>query len=82
MTITLFVVAGLLWYASGISGFIYWWTRQHDLEVADLAFSFFVGFFLGPLTWWPIGWLMHGDVFQNRGASKIIIRKRTRGDTL
>jgi hypothetical protein len=38
-----------LWWASGIAGFIYWWTSEFDFEVVDIIPVIFVGS-LGPLA--------------------------------
>jgi len=41
----------LVWYAIGVLGFIYWWTKDSDLTINEIPIVFLMGF-LGLLTWW------------------------------
>jgi hypothetical protein len=62
------ILTCILWWLIGMAGFIFWWTKDDDLDSNTLLFSFFVGL-SGPLTW-LIGFFIHGS------TSKIIIIKR------
>ncbi len=58
----------LLWYISGVWGFIYWWTTEYDLELEEFLLALVEGF-LGPVTW-LLGAFFHG--------SSIVVVKRRR----
>lgn len=59
MTGGLITLVAILWYASGVASFIYWWTTQHDLSPDDLLIGLLVGI-IGPLAW-PVGYSVHGE---------------------
>lgn len=65
----LVIASIVLWYASGIAGFIYWWTRDWSLTTGDLLFSLLIGL-MGPLSW-IVGWMIHG-------RHKILIEKKSK----
>lgn len=50
MILILIVLMLAAWYAVGVAGFVFWWTRVHDLKGPDLAFGLFIGL-LGLFTW-------------------------------
>jgi len=56
--ITLIIVIGT-WLVSGTTGFIYWWTRQHNYTNKDICLSLFVSI-IGPLAW-IVGKNIHSD---------------------
>lgn len=55
-----FLLYLLLWWLTGVAGFIFWWTKEHDLRAPDLALSFFAGL-IGIFSWF-VGWCIHGDM--------------------
>lgn len=59
----------LAWIVLGVSGFVFWWTRQYDLTGPDLLLGLAVGCLVGPLTF-VIGYGVHGD-------SRVLINRRT-----
>lgn len=70
----------LLWWLSGVASYIFWWTKDYDLSLSDLYFSFGVGV-IGPLAF-PIGWDVHGrtpkreEKTSQRRPPFILIHKR------
>lgn len=48
----------ILWLAIGSSGFIYWWTKDHDLtsDVLGVAIACSI---IGPISW-IMGYAIHG----------------------
>lgn len=59
------------WFALGASGFIFWWTKDYDVTVADvpkIAVISVVGIFT-----WAIGFFVHGPMSNN---DRVLIRKR------
>lgn len=40
----------VLWFASGASGFIYWWRLEYDLRLGDIPIAVMCGFG-GPTSW-------------------------------
>ena len=69
------VIVGILgWVVSGIAGFVFWWTKDHNLTTADLPLVA-LSCFTGPLNW-LIGWSIHG----NREYHEPKILKRRRHD--
>lgn len=63
----------LLWGVVGTSGFIYWWTKDYDLDTGCVGLSFAASF-LGPLTW-LIGFIIHGEPRKPK-TRKVLIKKR------
>lgn len=57
MMIALFILAPFAWYASGVSGFIFWWRTDHKLTKEAVALAVIAGT-VGPLAW-PVGYLIH-----------------------
>lgn len=47
-----------VWYVLGVSGWIYWWTKDYDVELLDVFVALLSGF-SGPLAWIG-GWRIHG----------------------
>lgn len=64
-----FIICFIFWFILGVSGFIFWWTAQHNLTIGELMFSVLPGITLGPFAW-IVGYFIHGD------RSKILIEKR------
>jgi hypothetical protein len=62
----------LAWFALGAGGFVFWWTRDWDLTVAEVPLMLLVGF-AGPIAW-VIGWILHGDTLVSE--SPTVLRKR------
>ena len=52
------IVIMLIWWVVGVAGFIFWWSKDWELEKSDLIFGIFIGL-MGPLTW-VAGWFLHG----------------------
>jgi hypothetical protein len=69
IALTLFI----LWWATGIASFIFWWTHDYDLEVADFIFALSFGGMAGRIEF-VIGWFIHG----NKGSIRRVILKRRR----
>lgn len=63
----------LIWYIAGITGFIFWWTKEYNLTTNDLFICFWAGT-LGIFSWF-IGWRIHGEPI-NFPKDKIIFKKR------
>jgi hypothetical protein len=63
---TLAILVLVSWYILGISGFIFWWTKEHDLDTGAMGAGLLFAL-IGPLTW-IVGWFVHGDI--------IFIKKR------
>jgi hypothetical protein len=75
MTYFDYFVVGLcigMWFLSGISGFIYWWTTEYDLGLSDAIFAVCVMSWLGPLMW-GIGWTVHG---KTRLPDIVVMKRR------
>lgn len=49
----------VLGWIAGNLGFLYWWTRDHEMTLPIMVVGIFLGLFLGPLTW-IIGWYTAG----------------------
>ena len=64
------IILCMVYYVSGISGFIYWWTTDYDLDLIKFLFSFYLGL-AGPFTWLA-GWCIHGKPI----SKTIIIKKK------
>ena len=58
-----------IWWFAGMTGYIYWWTREYDLGIEDLLFSIAVGL-IGPIAW-GVGALIHSDL-----GEKVLIKQR------
>lgn len=71
--LTFFVVVS--WWVVGVAGFVFWWTKDHNLELKDMLLSFGVGL-LGPFSW-VYGCSIHGQ--PQEFMSKVIIKKRDNG---
>jgi hypothetical protein len=66
------IVLIFLWWLSGVSSFIYWFSQDHDVYMDDLVFGSIAGIVLGPAAFF-FGWLIHGKkkpfvVFKKRGS--------------
>lgn len=68
------ILALAAWFALGISGFRYWWTKDFgNLEGAILGLQCFVCL-LGPLSW-VIGYFIHAPgIRENRRQAALIER--------
>lgn len=69
----------ILWWLSGVAGFVFWWTKEYDLtlEPSQIFLSIFVGL-IGPAAW-ILGAVIHGGdggVAKAKAQPKIIIKKR------
>lgn len=62
----------LAWLVVGASGFVYWWTNEHDFQADDIPCAI-VTAALGPLTWF-FGWCIHGK----HEPSPVLLRRRRR----
>lgn len=67
------VGAGLvLWYCIGVAGFVFWFTKDHDIGIFEAVVGLFAGI-MGPFAW-PFGYWIHGD----RSKPIVLIKKRRR----
>lgn len=68
-----YIIAALLWYLSGVWGFVWWWTHEYDLTLDEIWFMLIVGLY-GPVAW-VMGWSIHGKkqfktvVLKNKSTS-------------
>lgn len=60
-------ISVLIWLVLGSSGFIYWWTSQHDLTIYQLPLILGTAL-MGPFSW-LFGYFIHGK-------SPVIVKKR------
>lgn len=61
----LIVIGIILWWACGMKGFQYWWSKQFGNINGREVKCFFMGL-MGPLTW-LMGWHIHGlDIKKGR----------------
>lgn len=67
---TFFVV--VFWWTVGVAGFVFWWTKDYNLELVDVLLGCFAGI-VGPISW-VIGYSIHGR--PHKFKSKVIIEKR------
>lgn len=65
------ILALMVWYAVGVCSFIYWWTKDYDLESNEIPVALFSGF-SGPLAF-LVGFGIHSR--RNKGAT-IWMKKR------
>lgn len=68
------VILGVLWWLTGMSGFIYWWTKDHDLDITDAIIGAMVSV-VGPLSW-PFGWYIHTDPAYRKSCGPVVLIKR------
>lgn len=54
MIVTLYVI----WYVVGVASFVYWWTKDHDLQLGEVIVAMFVGL-IGPIAFLA-GSYIHG----------------------
>ena len=65
------IIIILIWWMIGMSGFIFWWTKELDMDLNVFLFGCLVGL-IGPITW-IAGYFIH----DNHGfAEKIVFKKR------
>lgn len=62
-----------LWFISGGSSFVFWWTKDYDLKLGPELIVLFFATLAGPLSF-IIGACIHGDEGGDRG--KILMRRR------
>jgi hypothetical protein len=67
--IVLFIAIGIVWYCSGVAGFLFWWTRDFDFTTKEVPTACMIG--LMGLFAWPVGIFIHGIK-----GNKVIIGKR------
>lgn len=68
--LTFFVIVS--WWVVGVAGFVFWWTKDYDLELVDVLLGFGAGV-AGPISW-MFGYSIHGR--SRKFKSKVIIKKR------
>ena len=68
--LTFFVIVS--WWVVGASGFVFWWTKDYNLELVDVLLGCFAGI-VGPISW-VFGYSIHGR--SHKFKSKVIIEKR------
>lgn len=64
----MFILGLIGWWIVGMSSFIYWWTKDYDLDINAAGGALIIGV-AGPIAFF-IGWLVHGD------TDKVLIKKR------
>ncbi len=67
----------VLWYASGLGSYIFWWTKDWDLTEDDLWLGLFASLF-GPICF-LVGWLIHSDLHhedEKEKKPKVLMTKR------
>jgi uncharacterized membrane protein YhfC len=67
---TLIIIGCILWAASGLASFIYWWTKDYDLTIKEIFVPGILTFFAGPLAY-LIGYSIHGK------HRSVILKKRS-----
>lgn len=73
MEIITMIILGIVWYAIGVWGFVYWWTKDFDLGMVEVLIMLLAGC-VGILSW-LIGLGIHGDKTKNK---VIIMHRRTK----
>ena len=58
-----------LWWLSGVFSFVYWWTKDYDLETPQLFLAVIAGL-IGPMAWFA------GSMIQDEGRNHKILMKR------
>ena len=71
------IALGVLWWVIGFASFVYWWTKEYDLETQDLFKGALVGIVFGP-TAFLVGWFIHGDPIPK---GRVWIRRRKSAPT-
>lgn len=69
----------ILWWLSGVAGFVFWWTKEYPLtlKASEILLCVFVGI-IGPFSW-ILGAAIHGGdggVAKVKAQPKIIFKKR------
>ncbi len=67
-------ILGIVWYALGIWGFVWWWTRTHDFTSNDIMLMLWIGL-LGPGSW-LMGLGIHG--LKNKQSKNVILKRKTK----
>lgn len=67
---TSFVIVS--WWVVGVAGFVFWWTKDYNLELVDVLLGCVVGT-VGPISW-VFGYFIHGQ--PRKFKSRVIIEKR------
>ena len=68
----IFAFVFIVWWGLGVTGFVYWWTKEYDLTLTECFGAFFCGV-LGPIAW-IVGKGIHG---KSTGRPPwIVMRKR------
>ena len=63
----MFILILIIWLSIGATGFIYWWTTEHDFTTNEILLMILCGF-VGPFAW-VIGYSVHG-------GSIVFVKKR------
>lgn len=72
MLVLLIVIGVIVYYLSGIAGWIFWWTKTDNVTTEEIGLCLFCGLF-GPFTWF-LGWRIHGTP-----SRKVLIPQRVPG---
>jgi len=59
----------IIWFAIGVWGFVYWWTKDFDLTTKCIPIMFLTGC-CGIFSWF-VGWTIHGEK-----KERILMRRR------
>lgn len=65
------LLGGAAWWAVGFASFIYWWTKDDDLEWRHVPLAVLAGS-MGPMAF-AAGWSIHGE---GVGPTRPFIRRR------
>lgn len=66
------ILIAIVWYIIGCASFIYWWTRDYDIDTTHIFGILVIG--LGGVFSFFIGWTIHGgSLIKN---PKVLFKKR------
>lgn len=50
----------IIWIISGFAGWVFFWTKKHDLKFDSACGFLFLGLLMGPISW-GVAWMFMGD---------------------
>lgn len=53
------ILIGIFWFITGLSGFLFWWSKDYTTSSSFTTGTFLAGIACGPFAW-LIGWFIHG----------------------
>ena len=72
ITINEMILWGIIWYASGVGGFLYWWTYNRDFPTTIIPLALAVGL-IGPFAW-----ITGAAIHLPTANPKVLLRRRNR----